>query len=64
MNDDAKVRILYNKYGYYRGGMAGSIFDTNGIAPTITTMEGGARQPMIFEIYDEDEINKTNSGVP
>jgi hypothetical protein len=57
MNEDAKVRILYNKYGYYRGAMAGSVFDINGIAPTITTMEGGGRQPMIFEIDDEEENN-------
>ena len=35
------VRILYNQYGYYHGGMAGSVFDTKGVAPTITTMEGG-----------------------
>jgi site-specific DNA-cytosine methylase len=28
--------------------MAGSVFDTEGLAPTISTMGGGNRQPMIF----------------
>jgi len=36
-----KVRIIYNLYGYYKGGMAGSVFDAEGIAPALTTMTGG-----------------------
>lgn len=39
--NDVKVRILYNLYGYYKGAMAGSVFDTKGLAPTISTMGGG-----------------------
>lgn len=46
------VRIIYNLYGYYGGGMAGSVFDTNGLSPSLTTMQGGGRQPMIIEEYE------------
>jgi hypothetical protein len=52
---DLRVKILFNLYGYYKGTMAGSVFDTNGLAPTISTMGGGNRQPMIFEIEDEED---------
>lgn len=38
--EGVKVRIIYNLYGYYKGAMAGSIFDTDGLAPTISTMGG------------------------
>lgn len=47
-----RVTILYNFYGYYRGAMAGSVFDRLGISPTISTMCGGNREPMVF-VYDE-----------
>ena len=47
-----KVTILFNYYGYHGGGMAGSIFDKKGLAPTLSTMQGGGREPMIIE-YDE-----------
>ena len=53
MNNQAKVIIIFNFYGYYRGAMAGSVFDINGISPTISTMGGGNREPMIIEYETE-----------
>ena len=47
-----RVRIIYNLYGYYKGAMAGSVFDTEGLAPALTTMGGGMREPMIIEYED------------
>ena len=41
-----------NLYGYTGGGFAGDVYSINGICPTITTMGGGNRQPMIIEIYE------------
>lgn len=39
-----------NIYGEDKGaGYAGNVWDTNTISPTLTTMEGGNRQPMITE---------------
>ena len=49
--NDPKVDILFNFYGYYRGVMAGSVYDSNGLAPSLTC-NGGNREPMIFEICD------------
>jgi hypothetical protein len=49
------VRIIYNLYGYYGGKMAGSVFDTNGLSPSLTTMQGGGRQPMIVEKYESSD---------
>jgi hypothetical protein len=49
-----RVIIEFNFYGYYRGGMAGSIFSTKGLSPTITTCTGGGREPMIREVYESD----------
>lgn len=39
---------LFNIYGDNRGtGFAGNVWDINGISPTLTTMGGGNREPMI-----------------
>lgn len=43
---------------FYGGGiaptvMAGNVWNVNGIAPCLMTMEGGNRQPMIL-LYEED----------
>lgn len=54
---DVKVKIIYNFYGYYKGAMAGSVFDTEGLAPTISAMGGGNREPMVI-VEDECESNK------
>jgi hypothetical protein len=32
-----------------RAKQAGSVFDKNGISPTLTTMEGGNRQPLVVD---------------
>ena len=48
------VRIVFNFYGYYHGGMAGSIFDEWGLAPTLTTNGGGGREPMIRRVYETE----------
>ena len=37
---DIRVNIIYNFYGYYKGAMAGRVFDTDGLAPTISAMGG------------------------
>ena len=45
-----EIKLLGNIYGEKCGtGFAGNVFDSNGIAPTITNMQGGGRQPMIIE---------------
>lgn len=50
-----KPKIIFNFYGYYKGAMAGSIFDTGGVSPTISAMGGGNREPMIVRIYETTE---------
>ena len=42
MNDDIKTNILCNLYGYKGTGFAYSVYDAEGLAPTITTLTGGA----------------------
>jgi hypothetical protein len=54
--DEVKVRIVWNRYGYYRGAMAGSVFDTDGLAPSLTCNGGGNREPMAIE-YDRSQEN-------
>ena len=46
------VILEFNFYGYYGGGMAGSVYDKMGLSPTILANGGGNSQPMIFEIYE------------
>ena len=54
MNENTKVIMLFNLLGQKTGmGFAYSVFSQYGLAPTITTMEGGGRQPMIIE--DEED---------
>ena len=38
--NEVNVKIIWNRYGYYRGVMAGSVFDTNGLAPSLTCNGG------------------------
>lgn len=52
MNNNRTIR-LFNIYGEDRGtGFAGNVWDTEGIAPTIMTMGGGNREPLIMESYE------------
>ena len=48
------IRIggLYDKTIHHQ---LGSVWDVNGLSPTLDTMQGGGRQPYIIEDEDEDE---------
>ena len=53
MNSDKRPIRLFNIYGEGRGtGFAGNVWDTEGLAPTISTMGGGNREPLIMESYE------------
>ena len=46
--DNMLCKRLFNIYGENRGtGFAGNVWDIQGLSPTITTMGGGNREPMI-----------------
>lgn len=47
-----------NLNGFDGGSFAGQVFDSNGIAPTLTDMQGGGRQPHIVEVNKMDEIKQ------
>lgn len=36
----------------------GRIYDTKGVAPALTSMEGGNRQPLIIEVHYERNIRE------
>lgn len=44
-----EIKRLGNIYGYTGGNYAGNVYDTAYIAPTLTTMQGGDKQPMVIE---------------
>lgn len=46
---------LGNLYGYTGGNFAGNVYDKEGLCPSILTMQGGGKQPMITE---EKKIKK------
>lgn len=54
-----KVIILGNLFGKVSN-FAGTVYDTEGLAPTLNTMEGGLRQPMIIEVNNECEETRNN----
>lgn len=57
-----EVKRLGNIYGEDRGtGFAGNVWDKEGVSPTITTMQGGGREPMIVEDVLEP-INTEDDG--
>lgn len=61
MQNDRIIRIG-NIYGDNRGtGFAGNVWHKNGLAPTLTTMGGGNREPIIMEI-SHYECSKSNQG--
>jgi DNA (cytosine-5)-methyltransferase 1 len=47
-----------NIYGFDGGNFAGNVYDKNGISPTISTMQGGGRQPMIVETVKIKQATK------
>ena len=54
---------LGNIYGDNKGtGYAGNVWNTNKLSPTLTTMQGGNRQPMIIE--DNKSLTKGYSKTP
>ena len=44
-----ETKRLGNIYGFNGGNYAGNVYDENDLAPTLTNMQGGGRQPMIVE---------------
>ncbi len=47
--NDITVKCLGNLYGENRGtGFAGNVWDKNSLSPTITTAQGGNREPLII----------------
>lgn len=45
-------------------GFAGAVWDKNDIAPTLTTMQGGLREPLIIEDFYYDVYNKRVKTTP
>lgn len=44
-----EVERLGNIYGFDGGNFAGNVYNKDALAPTILNMQGGGRQPMIFD---------------
>lgn len=45
-----RAKILFNIYGRSNSSsFAGNVYDVEGVSPTITTCEGGNRQPLIIQ---------------
>lgn len=58
-NRPVRVGGLYDKYGdKFERHQAGSIYDLSGIAPTLSTMQGGNREPIIVESWEPLKIRK------
>ena len=50
------IRRLGNILGKNFGtGYAGNVWDKNYISPTLTTAQGGYREPMIVEVVEDDK---------
>lgn len=48
-----------NVYGSQFGtGYAGNVWSKNGICPALMTMQGGGREPMIIESYEDGDTDK------
>lgn len=52
---DTGVNRLFNIYGFTGGSFAGNVYDVQGIAPTINTMGGGNREPMITVVGSKQQ---------
>lgn len=56
-----EVSRLGNIYGEDRGtGFAGNVWNDNGLCPTITTMQGGNREPMIVASRGRNQKNPSD----
>jgi hypothetical protein len=54
MGTDRIVRVG-NLFGATGGSFAGNIYAPDGLCPTINTAGGGMREPMIIEVYDDED---------
>lgn len=56
-----KIVYIGNLYGHEKGtSYAGSIYGESGLAPTLNTMGGGNRQPLIIEKMEIGNIYQSN----
>lgn len=46
--NEIKEKRLFNIYGDFGTGWAGNVWDSDYIAPTLKTMQGGGQQPMVI----------------
>lgn len=57
----AEVKRLGNLYGEDKGtGYVGNVWDEEGICPTLTTMQGGNREPMIVASRERNKENPSD----
>lgn len=56
MNEEIKEIRLGNLNGFTGGSFAGQVYDLEGLSPSITTMQGGGREPHI--IIDDFYANR------
>lgn len=52
--NDLREKKLGNLNGFTGGSFAGNVYDKSYLCPSITTMGGGNRQPMILEKLNEN----------
>ena len=57
------VKKLGNIYGFTGGSYAGAVYDDSGLSPSIDTMSGGNRQPMIIEDFYKNRSERTYKDV-
>ena len=55
MKTEKTIRKIGNLFGATGGSYAGNIYDPRGLCPTINCSGGGWREPMIIEIYEDQE---------
>lgn len=55
---EASEKRIGNLFGATGGNHAGMVYDKNGLSPTLNSMQGGYRQPMMVEVIRLDENNK------
>lgn len=60
----AELKRVGNLFGDDHGvGFAGNVWDKNGLSPTLTTMAGGYREPMIVAMRGRDPDDPSNRAV-
>lgn len=57
LKEDTNKKIyLGNIHGkHIHDGYAGAVFDIKGLAPALTTCQGGGREPHVVVLYEIDE---------